>query len=399
MTDPVTDPVTDPAMDAAADPTGDLRGRESEKWTTYPADVLPLFVAEMDFALAPPIKAALAAALERSDTGYVNIHDTRTAQAFADFAHDRWGWRPRVERMGYATDVSTVVVEGLRRLIAPGEGVVITPPVYPPFWDFIDEAGGAVVEVPMLDDGSAYALDLEGIDRALAAGARAVLLCNPGNPTGTVHERGTLAELSRIVARHGASVISDEIHAPLVHSGSAFTPYLTVSDEARDHGIAAASASKAFNLAGLKTAMFVAESERMAELIRGLPEEVAVRAGLYGFIATREGFAKGRDWLDAALATIESNFDLLQQQLDEHLPDVRLRRGQATYLAWLDFSALGLGGDPATWILEHAKVALIPGPHFGPPGAGFARLNVACAPGIIVEAVRRIAAALAARRG
>ncbi|QIG41274.1 aminotransferase class I/II-fold pyridoxal phosphate-dependent enzyme [Microbacterium sp. 4R-513] len=351
----------------------------------------------MDFALAPAIKAALASALDRSDTGYVNTLDTRTAQAFADFAHDRWGWRPRVESMGYATDVSTVIVEGLRRLIAPGDGVVITPPVYPPFWDFITEAGGVVVEVPMLDDGQSYGLDLDAIDRALAAGARAVLLCNPGNPTGTVHTRESLAELSRIVARHEASVISDEIHAPLVHSGGVFTPYLTVSDEARDHAIAAESGSKAFNLAGLKTAMFVAESERMTQLIRSLPEEVAVRAGLFGFIATREGFTKGRDWLDATVSAIESNLDLLGQQVADHLPGVRLRRGQATYLAWLDFSALGLGDDPAAWILEHAKVAFVGGPDFGSPGKGYARLNVACAPDTIVEAVGRIAAALASR--
>ncbi|TDN92447.1 aminotransferase class I/II-fold pyridoxal phosphate-dependent enzyme [Microbacterium sp. BK668] len=376
------------------DPIEALRRRESEKWSAYPDDVLPLFVAEMDFALAPPIKTALARALQRDDTGYVNTRDTRTARAFAEFARDRWGWEPRVERMGYATDVSTVIVEALRRLIVPGEGVVITPPVYPPFFDFIPEAGGTVVEVPMLDDGETYRLDLDGIDRALDAGARAVLLCNPGNPTGTVHDRETLAGLSRVVARHGASVVSDEIHAPLVHPGTTFTPYLTVSEEARDHGIAAESASKAFNLAGLKTAMFVAESDRMAELLHELPEEVAVRAGIFGFIATREGFTHGREWLDAAVAAVVANAELLERQLAEHLPAVRYRRGAATYLAWLDLSGLDLGDDPAAWILEHAKVALVSGLDFGAPGAGYARLNLACAPETIVEAVRRIAAAV-----
>ncbi|WP_345803136.1 aminotransferase class I/II-fold pyridoxal phosphate-dependent enzyme [Microbacterium sp. AZCO] len=381
-----------------ADPIEDLRKRESEKWTAYPADVLPLFVAEMDFPLAPPIKEALARALELNDTGYVNTLDTRTAQAFADFADDRWGWRPDVARMGYATDVSTVIVEGLRRLIAPGDGVVITPPVYPPFWDFIPEAGGVVIEVPMLDDGTDYALDLGGIDRALAAGARAVLLCNPGNPTGTVHDRATLAELSRIVARHGASVLSDEIHAPLVHAGATFTPYLTVSDEARDHGIAAASGSKVFNLAGLKTAMFVSESDRMTAIVRSLPVEVGVRAGLFGFIATREGFSHARDWVDATVAAVEANLELLTAQLAEHVPGARLRRGRATYLAWLDLRALDLGDDPAAWILAHARVALVSGLDFGPAGAGFARLNVACAPETIVEAVRRISEALGDRR-
>ncbi len=203
------------------------------------------------------------------------------------------------------------------------------------------------MEVPLLDDGTAYALDLDGIDRALGAGARGVLLCNPHNPVGLVHSREQLAELSAIVARHGGFVVSDEIHAPLTHSGHAFTPYLTVSDEAREHGIAAESGSKAFNLAGLKTAFFVAESDRMTKLITSLPEEVTFRAGLFGLIATREGFARSRGWLQATVAAIEHNVAVLEEQLAASLPAVRLRRPDASYLAWLDMSALGWGDDPA----------------------------------------------------
>jgi cysteine-S-conjugate beta-lyase len=376
-----------------ADPIDVLRRRTSEKWRTYPADVLPMFVAEMDFPLAPSIREALREAVEIGDTGYIDPRDTGAARAFAAFAADRWGWSPSPERMGYTTDVSVVIVESLRRLIRPGEGVVITPPVYPPFFDLVREAGGVVVEVPLLDDGRAWGLDLPGIDRALAAGARAVLLCSPHNPVGLVHDREVLAELARIVARHGASVVSDEIHAPLVHRGRRFDPYLSVSDEARDHGIAAVSGSKAFNLAGLKAAMFVAASDRMTKLVRALPEEVSFRAGLFGLIATRAGFEAGRDWLDGTLATIEGNFALLERELAEKLPAVRMRRSAATYLAWLDMTALGWGDDPARHALKAGRVALSRGPMFGRQGAGYARMNLACAPETIVEAVDRLARA------
>jgi cystathionine beta-lyase len=295
--------------------------------------------------------------------------------------------------MGVTTDVSVVIVESLRRLIPSGAGVIITPPVYPPFFDLVREAGGAVVEVPLLDDGLAYALDLDGIDRALGAGASGVLLCNPHNPVGLVHSRAQLTELSAIVARHGGFVISDEIHAPLTHRGHAFTPYLTVSGDAREHGIAAESGSKAFNLARLKTAFFVAESDRMTELITSLPEEVTFRAGLFGLIATRVGFSQGQGWLQATVAAIEHNITVLEGQLAASLPAVRLRRPDASYLGWLDMSALGWGDDPAQVALQHAKVALSSGLGFGRQGAGHARMNLACAPDTITEAVARLARA------
>ena len=369
-----------------------LRQRSFEKWLAHPATVLPMFVAEMDYPLAPAIREALHAAIDRGDTGYVHAGDTSAADAFSAFASDRWGWAPSSKRMRTTTDVSVVIVESLRALIEPGDGVIITPPVYAPFYDLIPEAGGTVVQVPLLDDGSTWALDLAGIDRALAAGARGVLLCHPHNPVGLVHDRQTLLELSKIVAKHGGFVVSDEIHAPLVHAGVEFVPYLAVSAEAREHGIAAESGSKAFNLAGLKCAFFVADSDRMAALIHGLREEVTGRTGLFGLIATREGFNHGREWLDATVRSIESNVDLLASQLAAKLPAVRLRRGQATYLAWLDMSRLGWGDDPAKRALDSAGVALVSGLAFGAQGAGHARMNIACSPEMVVEAVDRLAA-------
>jgi cystathionine beta-lyase len=374
-----------------AHPLEILRQRTSEKWRSYSDDVLPMFVAEMDYPLAPPIKSALHAAIDLGDTGYVDLHEVEATRALAKYATDAWGWSPSPDRMGITTDVSVVIVESLRRLIAPGEPVIITPPIYPPFFDLVSEAGGVVAEVPLLDDGDRFALDLDGIDRAMAAGARGVLLCNPHNPVGLVPSRDSLSALSRIVDRHGGFVVSDEIHAPLTHHGHEFIPYLSVSDQARDHGIGALSASKAFNLAGLKCAFFVAESDRMTALIKSLPEEVTSRAGLFGVIATREGLNNGREWLDATISAVEANVRLLEQELTNKLPTVRLRRPDASYLAWLDFTALEWGDDPATTALEHAKVALSSGPAFGQQGRGHARINIGCHPDTIIAAVDRLA--------
>lgn len=378
-------------MATRAEPLDRLRRRTSEKWGAHPADVLPMFVAEMDYPLAPAITAALREAIERGDTGYVNPRDRRPAEAFAAFATDAWGWSPDPGTMVTTTDVSVVIVETLRRLAASGDGVIITPPVYPPFFDLVPEAGARVVEVPLRVEGSGYALDLEGIDRALAAGARGVLLCNPHNPLGLVHSRAELEELARIVEWHGGFVVSDEIHAPLVHPGTVFTPYLSVSDAAREHGVAAESGSKAFNLAGLKAAFIVPASERMRQLVAGLPEEVTFRTGHLGLIATRAGFAESRDWLADTVAAITDNLTHLEERLAHELPEARLVRPAAGYLAWIDLSALGWGDDPAAQVLEHARVALSNGPAFGREGRGFVRMNVACAPELVTEAVARMA--------
>ena len=368
-----------------------LRRRTSEKWRTYPQDVLPLFVAEMDYPLAPSIKDALSRAMEHGDSGYVDKEELPARTALAGYARDAWGWSPSPERMGITADVSVVIVESLRRLNS-GEGVIIIPPVYPPFFELVPEAGGAVVEVPLVDDGERFALDLGGIDRALAEGAKGVLLCSPHNPVGLVHPAEQLRELSSIVDRHGGFVVSDEIHAPLTFRGHRFTPYLTVSEAAREHGLAAASASKAFNLAGLKCGFFVAESDRMRSLIRSLPQEVTSRAGLFGVLATCAGLTHGRGWLEATIAAIEANLALLREQLTQQLPRARLRTPAATYLAWVDLSGYGWGDDPAAYLLKAAKVALSSGPAFGSPGAGYVRINIACAPEVLIEAIDRIAA-------
>ncbi len=380
-------------MTVEAEPLARLRHRTSEKWTAYPDDVLPLFVAEMDYPLAPPIAAALHAAIDRSDTGYVGP-ERGLETAFAAYARDTWGWEVDETGVRTSTDIGVVVVEALRRLIAPGDRVVITPPVYPPFFSYIPEAGGVVEEVPLLGGGAGgpdWSLDLAGIEAAFASGARALLLCNPHNPLGLVHPPEHLAAVASLAARYGAYVVSDEVHASLTHRDAYFTPFLSVSDDARRVGIAAHAASKAWNLAGLKCAFFVATGGEMIERVRALPIEVEERTSLFGRIATEAAYREGGPWLEGALDAIEANRALLTRLLAEHLPEAGYREPHASYLSWVDLRALGWGDDPAAHILERARVAFASGPAFGREGRGFVRVNLACSPEVLTEAVERVA--------
>jgi cystathionine beta-lyase len=379
-------------LEVKALPLAELRERSSEKWREYPADVLPLFVAETDFPLAPAISAALRRAVESGDTGYVASR-TPLASAYADFARRRFGWDADPARMRSTADVSMGIVEILRRVTQPGERVIVTPPVYPPFYELVSEAGAEVQRVPLRDTGSFWELDLDGIRAAFEDGARAILLCNPHNPTGTVHSSDSLAALAEIADEFGASVISDEIHAPLAQPGTGFTPFLDTGEAAERVGFAVVSASKAFNLAGLKCALMVTASDATSAVVRGLPIEVVWRTGQFGLLAAVAAFSEESDeWLDALLRTLDANRVLLEDLLASKLPEARYRIPDAGYLAWIDLSGLGWGENPARRILKEAKVALHFGPAFGEEGAGYVRLNFGTSPEIITEAVERIAA-------
>ena len=371
-------------------PIEQLRQRSSTKWRKYPPHVLPLFVAETDFAPAPAITHALARAVELGDTGYTPP-DPGIAHAYADFALRRFGWSVDPSHVRTTCDVMMGVVEILRRVTSPGDRVVVTPPVYPPFFECVPEAGAVVQRVPLVDDGAGWELDLTGIEAALAGGARAVLLCNPHNPTGTVHSRQTLAALAELAARFDAAVISDEIHAPLTHAGQRFTPFLSVSPTAARVGYTLASASKAFNLAGLKCALMITAHDDTARVVRGLPDEIEWRTGLFGAIAGVAAFSQeSDDWLDALLAALDHNRHLLAELLSEHVPQARYRIPDAGFLAWVDLSALGWGENPAVRIRRDADVALHLGPLFGEEGRGHVRINFGCSPDILREAVGRI---------
>ncbi|TCR20113.1 cystathionine beta-lyase [Streptomyces sp. BK205] len=369
-----------------------LRRRTSMKWRTYPEDVLPLWVAEMDVPLAEPVVRAVREAMELGDTGYPA--GTAYAEALAAFAAERWAWEGlAVEHTAIVPDVMMGIVEMLKLVSGPGDPVVVNSPVYPPFFPFVENMGRKVVEAPLGADGR---LDLGVLEdtfgRLSAGGGRpAYLLCSPQNPTGAVHTADELAAVAALARTYGIRVVVDEIHAPLTAPGANFVPYLSVPGA--ENGLSLLSASKAWNLAGLKAAVAVAGPEAADDLAR-LPEEVGHGPSHVGVLAHTAALREGGAWLDALLRGLDDNRRLLSGLLAEHLPAVRYTPGQATYLAWLDCRALGLGGDPAEVFLERGRVALNSGIPFGTGGEGFVRLNLATSPELITEAVRRMASAL-----
>ncbi|MFC8069673.1 MalY/PatB family protein [Streptomyces sp. NPDC057293] len=369
-----------------------LRRRTSMKWRTYPADVLPLWVAEMDVPLAPAVVRAVTGAMELGDTGYPA--GTAYAEALADFAGKRWGWDDlAVERTAIVPDVMLGVVEMLKLVTGPGDPVIVNPPVYPPFYQFVGHLDRQIVEAPL---GPGLRIDLgaleEAFRRAVAGGGRAAyLLCSPHNPTGTVHTADELAAVAALAQRHGVRVVADEIHAPVVTGDARFVPYLSVPGAG--DGLALMSASKGWNLAGLKAALALAGPGAADDLAR-MPEEVGHGPSHVGVLAHTAALREGADWLDAVLAGLDENRRLLTGLLAEQLPGVVHRAGEATYLAWLDCRALGLGDDPARVFLDRGRVALSSGIPFGTGGAGHVRLNLATSPEVITEAVRRMRAAL-----
>ncbi|ROQ36565.1 cystathionine beta-lyase [Frondihabitans sp. PhB188] len=375
------------------DPTQDIRAaRTSIKWTRFAPDVLPLFVAEMDYGIAPAIEEALIARVRSSDLGYLDGPGP-LAPAFARFAVDRWGWDVAPERVHIATDVSVGIVETLRVALPDGGRVAIAPPVYPPFFELVEEARCQVETIPLLEKWGVWSLDLAGLEQAFAQGVRVFLLCNPHNPVGLVHEPATLRALAGLAAKYDVLVISDEIHGPLTHPGVVFSPFAPIAASAGARSVVVTSASKGWNLAGVKCSVVVAGDGRSAALLDTFNDEVACRTSILGLHANIAAFSTAVDWLDEAIARVVANDRLLNALLAEQLPGVVYHRPRAGYLAWLDFRGLGLGDDPAVPLRENAYVALNSGLGFGAEGRGFARLNLACSPDTLREAVARIASA------
>jgi len=365
-----------------------LRQRGSSKWVTYPDDVLPLTVAEMDCRLPPVVAEALHRAVDLSDTGYASAA-SGLGEVLAGFARRRWGWEVDSASVVAVTDVGTGVVQLLRVLTRPGDSVVINTPVYPPFFDWVPEAETRLVDVPLAHTAAGWRLDLDALEAAFAARPAVYILCNPHNPVGRAHSVEELEAVVRLAQAHGVTVISDEIHGPLALAGATFTPLLTVPG-ASDVAISVLSASKAWNLAGLKCAVAVTASPAMASVVSQFPPDTRWRTGHFGVIAAIAAFGGGEEWLDRLLITLSNRRRQLGALLAERLPDVTWRPPEATYLAWLDCRALGTGNEPRDLFLERG-VALEAGPRFGAPGGGFVRLNFGTSAEILDEAIARMA--------
>ncbi len=364
----------------------ELRDRQSLKWRTYEPDVLPMWVAEMDTWMADPVKAALLAAVERGDTGYP--HGTAYAEAFAAMAAQRWAWpldvAAQVRRAG---DVMNSVLAVLEATTAPGDAVVINPPVYPPLRQVVSGYRRQIVEAPLNPAGR---LDLATLAGAFAGPdhPKAYLLCSPHNPTGAVHTREELGAVMALAESYGVQVIADEIHARLVDPGTTFVPALTVPGG--DRAISVTSAGKAWNLAGFKAGLIIAGTAATG-VLANLPPLAQQSSGHLANLVHTAALTDAQDWVDQLVAEIAANKELLAAELARQLPQAGYAPAEGTYLAWVDCTELGLA-NAARDFLERGRVAFSPGANFGVAHRQWVRINLACSPDLVVEGVARMAA-------
>ncbi len=369
-----------------------LRRRRSEKWRLHPPDVLPAFIAEMDYDLAEPVLAALRAAVDLSDCGYAT--PAGLGETFAAFAAARHGWAVDPGRVHLVPDVMAGVDAILQLATEPGDGVIINTPVYPPFFKHIGFARRRVVEVPLVQLNGRWELDFAGLEAAFAAGAGAYLLCNPHNPTGRVFSADDLGRIASLAHAYGVIVLADEIHASLTLPGARHTPFVSLGGAAAEQGVTLASASKAFNVAGLKGAVAVAGSAAGQRLLARLPASCQYGAGLFGMLASLAAWSSAGDWLDALLGQLDHARTEFGRLLSERLPEAGYTPPEASYLAWVDCARLGLGPEPAQAFLDRGRVALGRGLDFGPPGDGFVRVTIGTSSALLADIVDRMAAAV-----
>ena len=367
----------------------ELRKRKSSKWRQYPSDVLPLPVAEMDFPMAPAVKAGLQDMLDRSDTGYLGAFP-ELFEAFAKFSKSRWNWQPDTSQIRMATDVGVGIVEVMRTLIKAGDKVMLNSPVYENIWKWITEVHAELVDVPLSEDGLNYKLDLEAIEREYAKGVKLHILCHPHNPVGIIYTRSELETMATLAKKYGVIILSDEIHGPLTFNKKEFFPFLSVSDDAKEVGIIITSASKSFNFAGLKCALIITESIKLKEKINTMPPAVTWRTSLFGAVASTSAYSDSEEWLDGVLITLDENRNIVRKLIDTKIPTIKYRIPDFGYLAWFDVSSLGLGSDPAAQILERSKLALNAGVLYGPKHSNFVRFNFGTSEEIINQAFERL---------
>ena len=367
------------------------RSRVGVKWDRYGPDVVPAWVADMDFDPPAPVIEALRGHLDRGDLGYGPFAGELAAH-WANWQERHHGWRPDVERIRPFTSALHALEVALWNTTERGDGIVVFTPIYYPFLDAIADSGRRRVDVPLDPDG--WRIDPDRLDAAIDDTTRMILFCNPHNPTGRVFDAEEVAAVAEVAERHDLLVVTDEIWGDLVQPGSVHRP-LAIADP-RFHGrlVTLGSASKTFNLAGLRTAVAHIDHDPLLRALASMPAHLQGSPSSLGVVGTIAAWTECDDWLAAAQRTVTARFDQLARRLEADVPSVRLHPPQATYLGWLDFREAGLGDDPAKTMLKQFGVALSSGPTFGTNGAGFARINVATSEEILDQVIDRIAAAV-----
>ena len=376
-----------------------LRRRRGTKWTRYPPDVLPAWVADMDFDMAGPIRAGLARMMANQDLGYsAKFPESGLGEAFAAFAARRFpgcGWRPAPERMIAIADIVQGIHMAIEAYTRPGDGVCTLTPVYPPFLQAVAQTGRRLDHCTMVRGAERYEVDFDALRAVIDERTRLLLLCTPHNPLGRVFTREELEAVARIAVERDLTVVADEIHADVVYHGHRHVPFASLGPEIEARTITMTSATKSFNIAGLRCALVIFGDAKLgARWSEAFPERIRGAVNSFGVEASRIAWTECDEWLDALLAYLEGNRDFLHSFVGERLPGTEMKLPEATYLGWLDCRELGLEPDPYHWLLDHGKVGFNDGRDFGDGGEGHVRINFATSRAVLTQILERMEEAL-----
>src|SRR3989441_2203235 len=378
----------------------DRRRTDSQKWRTYGPDVLPLWVADMDFQSPEPVIRALRERVEHGVFGYLAFEQPEFHELFADRLLKRYNWRVSPDAVVPIPGVIPGFNVAGRVLAAPGDGLILQTPVYPPILRAASSIGLTREEAPLArrPDGS-YAPDFDAFAAAIRERTRFFLLCNPHNPVGRVFTRDELTQLAEVCLRRGLAIVADEIHCELTLGSQRHTPIASLAPEIADRTITLMAPSKTFNLAGLRCSVAIIPNATLREKFIAGRMDLVQTVNIFGYTAAFAAYRDGQPWLDELLRYLEANRDFVVEYVRTLLPGVAMFPPEATYLAWLDCrNASGASRDPFTFFLENARVALNDGTLFGPGGAGFVRLNFGCPRSLLAKALDRMGEALTGDR-
>ncbi|MEX2221565.1 MAG: MalY/PatB family protein [Candidatus Rokuibacteriota bacterium] len=373
------------------------RPTNSNKWRKYPPDVLPLWVADMDFASPEPVVRALRERVEHGVYGY-GFEGPEFAEVFVDRLQKRYGWKVSPEAVVLIPGVIPGFNVACRALTKPGDGLLMQLPVYPPILRSPGNHELTRDEAPLgRDRDGRYVADLDALRAAIHARTRAFLLCNPHNPVGRVFTHEELSGMAQICLERDLPIIADEIHCDLLYQGRRHVPMASLGPEIERRTITLMAPSKTFNLAGLKVSVAVIPEASLRErFVAARGDYVQAQVNVMGYAAAFAAYRDGDAWLGELLRYLEANRDHLAEYVRRHLPGIAMTPPEGTYLAWLDCRGAGrAAADPFTFFLERAKVAFNDGALFGRGGQGFVRLNFGSPRSILTEGLERMRRALA----
>lgn len=380
-------------MNSIFDQIIDRRNTESGKWHKYDPDVLPLWVADMDFISPPAVMEALHARVEHGVFGYP-MEIPELMDAIVERMATRYGWHIRREDIMLLPGVVTGFNLVCQAIVRQDEGVLIQTPVYPPFLRVAANGGFVQQEMELTDTPQGYQINFEKFETAITNKTRLFLLCNPHNPVGRVFRHEELEQMANICLRHQMTICSDEIHCDLIFSGHRHIPIATLSEEAAQNTITLMAPSKTFNIAGLGCSFAIAQNPRLREKLQIATRGLVPGVNILGQIAALAAYRHGQAWLEELLTYLEANRNYLYEFIRNELPEIKMLKPEGTYLAWLDCRNANLPESPFHFFLKKARVALEDGTRFGKGGEGFVRLNFGCPRSILMEALERMKRAL-----